>query len=138
VRVKAARELLASLEDVWGFLAEPHHFPDWWPGLAAVQPDRRGTARGARWRLIRDQNPTLLSKPGTPETLVVTSADPWRRLAFQLPAERLAAEVTLEPKARRTTVTLSVEGPLLFGPRRTLARRALSRLYDLCQTAADY
>ena len=35
-RVEAARELLAPREDVWAFLAEPHHLADWWPGIAAV------------------------------------------------------------------------------------------------------
>ena len=31
-RGKAERELLAPPADVWAFLAEPHHLPDWWPG----------------------------------------------------------------------------------------------------------
>ena len=32
----ARKELLAPLEDVWLFLAEPHHLSDWWPGVAGV------------------------------------------------------------------------------------------------------
>src|SRR5437667_108533 len=42
-------ELLAPVEDVWRFLAEPRHLADWWPGIAAVEPDRRGLVAGARW-----------------------------------------------------------------------------------------
>src|SRR4051812_50038265 len=51
-RVVASRELLAPPEDVWGFLAEPNHLADWWPGIHAVRPDRRGLAPGARWQLV--------------------------------------------------------------------------------------
>ena len=38
--------------------------------------------------------------------------------------------------ADRTQATITVEGPWLIAYRRTLARRALGRLYALCQTAA--
>ena len=50
-RVAATRELLAPREEVWRFLVEPHHLPDWWPGVRGVHPDRRGLAPGARWQL---------------------------------------------------------------------------------------
>ena len=60
-RASATRELLASREDVWAFVAEPHHFPDWWPGVAAVEPDRRGLAEGARWHVHGKDQPTLLA-----------------------------------------------------------------------------
>ena len=53
----AARELLAPREDVWLFLAEPHHLSDWWPGVAGVTPDRRGLAPGARWKLHAAMRP---------------------------------------------------------------------------------
>ena len=49
----ATRELLASREDVWRFLAEPYHLSDWWPGIVGVEPDRRGFEVGARWRVAR-------------------------------------------------------------------------------------
>ena len=38
--------------------------------------------------------------------------------------------------ADRTRATITVDGPWLIAYRRTLARRAAGRLYDLCQTAA--
>ena len=53
----ASRELLAARDDVWSFIAEPHHFSDWWPGIGGVQPDRRGLAEGARWEHQRHREP---------------------------------------------------------------------------------
>ncbi len=49
---EASRELLAPRDDVWEFLAEPHHLADWWPGITGVGPDRRGFAAGARWDVL--------------------------------------------------------------------------------------
>ena len=137
MRVEASRELLAPVEDVWEFVAEPHHLRDWWPGLAAVDPDRRGTSPGARWRIVADSNPSLFRRPSSTGTLLVDAAEPRRRFAFELPDERLQADVRLQSQGNRTLVRLAVEGPFLLGSRRTLARNALKRLYDLCQTAAE-
>ena len=44
-RVSASRELLAAREDVWSFIAEPHHFPDWWPGIGGVSRTAVGSRR---------------------------------------------------------------------------------------------
>ena len=138
VRVAAKRELLAPPEDVWAFLSEPHNLPDWWPRIAAVQPDRRRTARGARWQLTRRGQPSLFRRAGRGEGLVVTDVREQVRLAFQLPEDRLEVEVTLEPYMHdRTLAEVAVQGPLLWGSRRLLARQALGRIYDLCQTSAD-
>jgi uncharacterized protein YndB with AHSA1/START domain len=138
VRAQAERELLAPLEDVWAFLAEPYNLSDWWPGLAAVRPDRRGFARGARWEIVRNRDATLLRRPSSTGPLVVTAVEPGQRFAFQLSEERIAADLALEARGRdRTVATLSVEGPFLVGTRRALPRQALRRLYDLCQTAAE-
>ncbi len=52
-RVSVTRELLASREDVWAFIAEPHHFPTiavlkveapWLIGVGRTLP-RRALAR---------------------------------------------------------------------------------------------
>jgi hypothetical protein len=53
---------------------------------------------------------------------VITSTEP---TLFRKPAA-----------AGRTQATVTVEGPALFAYRRTPARRAVNRLYALCQTAA--
>jgi uncharacterized protein YndB with AHSA1/START domain len=137
MRVQAERELLAPRPDVWGFVAEPYHLADWWPGASGVQPDRRGSAAGARWQVIASHEPTLLRRPEATGTLVVTAAAKPELFAFQLTAEKLDVRVELEAiGADRTRVTITVEGPWLIAYRRTLARRAAARLYDLCQTAA--
>jgi len=135
----AKRELLAPPEDVWAFIGEPHNLADWWPGIDGVQPDRRGTARGARWKLSRSRQPTLFRKPGSGEGLVVTDVHEQSRLAFRLPDDRLEVVVTLEPHAHdRTVAEVVVTGTVLWGSRRLLARQALGRIYDLCQTSADH
>jgi uncharacterized protein YndB with AHSA1/START domain len=137
MRMQASRELISPRPDVWAFLSEPHHLPDWWPGVSGVEPDRRGAAAGARWRVITSNEPTLLRKPASAGTLVVTAADPPRRFVFHLVAEKLEVSVELEALTEhRTEATVTVEGPWLFAYRRSLARRAVSRLYALCQTAA--
>jgi len=131
---RAERELLASVADVWAFLAEPHHLADWWPGIAAVEPDRRGASAGARWR-VRASEPGWFRKEDA-ETLVVLAADPGERFSFELVGRKLRAELVLEPaRDRHTSATLTVSQPWPASPKR-LAKDAVSRLYDLCQTAA--
>ena len=127
------RELLAPPEDVWGFVSEPYHLADWWPGVAAVEPDRRGFAEGARWRLRRAE-PTLFRRAQATATLVVRRAEPFT-FGFHVVEDRLDAELTLEGDANRSLARLALAYPL-WRPQRHLARDALGRLYDLCQTAA--
>jgi uncharacterized protein YndB with AHSA1/START domain len=135
--MEATRELLAPRPDVWAFLAEPFHLADWWPGVSGVQPDRRGSAAGGRWEIVASTEPTLLRKPQARGTLVVTASEAPRLFAFHLVGEKLDVRVELEAtEAERTRATVIVQGPWLIAYRRTLARRAAARLYDLCQTAA--
>jgi uncharacterized protein YndB with AHSA1/START domain len=144
-RYTAERTLLAPVEDVWAFLAEPYHLPDWWPGLGGVQPDRRGVAPGARWAIVAagvrgDEplrplfGPGMLKRPNAAGTLLVIDVVPRRRLSFQLVAENITAEIDLSPaEENRTSVALAVEAS--WGRvRRAYAKDALRRLYDLVQT----
>ena len=134
----ATCELLAPREDVWRFLAEPHHFSDWWPGVGGVHPDRRGLAPGARWSLHGGMRPSLLRRPRSTTTLVVQAVEPPSRLAWHMTGDRLDAELSLDVAADdRTTAELTVSGPFLVGLRRSLPRTALNRLHALCQTAAE-
>jgi uncharacterized protein YndB with AHSA1/START domain len=136
--MQASRELLAPRPEVWSFLAEPFHLPDWYPGVSGVTPDRRGAAAGARWQVTSSNEPTLLRRPESAGTLLVTASEPPRLFAFRLVAEKLDVRVDLEATAAdRTYARLTIEGPWLIAYRRTLARRALNRLYALCQTAAS-
>ena len=137
-RVEAARRLLAPREDVWAFLAEPRHLADWWPGIAAVEPDRRGLAAGARWQIRGTNRPSFFRSPNPTGILLVLAAARPERIAFQLTGERIEAELRLEATAPdRTLATLTVSGPWLIGLGRSFPHRALNRLYGLVQTAAD-
>jgi uncharacterized protein YndB with AHSA1/START domain len=136
-RVSAQRELLAPRGDVWAFVAEPHHFPDWWPGIAAVRPDRRGFAEGARWEVVGSIRPTLLRHSASSGMLQVRAIEPYERFVFYLTGDHVEVELRLQALGGdRTRCILTVEGTFMFGMSRSLPRRALSRLHALCQTAA--
>jgi uncharacterized protein YndB with AHSA1/START domain len=141
-RISDSRELLAPREDVWKFLAEPYHLADWWPGVRGVQPDRRGLAPGARWLLNAGPQTgglvsTFLRRPETTQTLVVLEVNEGRRVRLLFTSDGVEAEVTLEPAPEgHTRATVVVDGPW-SRVNRSLPRNALSRLYALCQTAAE-
>jgi uncharacterized protein YndB with AHSA1/START domain len=136
--VSASRLLLAPREDVWAFIAEPHHFSDWWPGIAGVQPDRRGVAEGARWDVQGHDRPTLLRRATSSGKLLVRGVERPERFAWTMIGDHIDAELRLEERGPdRTLATLSVDAPWLFGFSRALPRRALTRLHALCQTAAE-
>ena len=137
-RASASRELLAPREDVWAFVAEPHHLADWWPGIAGVTPDRRGVAEGARWQVHGTDRPALFRRATSSGMLLVLGVQPPERLAWTLTGDHLDAELRLEEQsAARTIAILYVEAPWLFGFSRALPRRALTRLHALCQTAVE-
>ena len=136
----AARELLAPREDVWAFLAEPNHLSDWWPGINGVQPDRRGLAPGARWRIQGLGRPTFVvgRRPDVAGTLIFLDVRPPEFAAWQFVQARLDVELRLtEAATNRTRAELTISAPLLAGLRRSLPRKALTRLYALCQTGAE-
>jgi len=136
-RFAAERTLLAPLEDVWTFVAEPFNLPDWFPGVSGVQPDRRGLAPGARWEVLGPDRPSFLKKPDASGKLLVLEVVPMRRLAFQLTGQHLDAELDLaDVEGRQTQATLVVDAPFLT-VRRAFPHQALSRLYDLVQTGVE-
>ena len=135
-RYAAERVLIASLDDVWAFVAEPFNLPDWFPGVSGVQPDRRGMAPGARWQVLGPDRPSLLRKPDAAGKLLVLDVVPMRRIAFQLTGQRLDAELELEPVGAGTHATLAVEAPLLTVSR-SFPQKALQKLYELCQSGVD-
>jgi hypothetical protein len=116
---------------VWGFLAEPFHLSDWWPGIVGVEPDRRGFAPGARWKVrVRTSN-IFVGRRERETMLLVQEIDPFERWSWHLLSPKLDVEVRLRSLAAdRTLVTCTAGG------RRRLPELALRRLYDLVQTAA--
>jgi uncharacterized protein YndB with AHSA1/START domain len=137
-RYAADRVLLAPLDDVWAFLAEPYNLADWWPGISGVEPDRRGLAPGARWKVIGPVQPTYFRRPQATGTLLVLDVQPRERLAFQLAGDHIDAELTLRAADEaRTEVSLVIEGPWLIGLRRAFPRQALARLHSLLRTGEE-
>lgn len=136
----AERELLAPRADVWALVAEPYHLPDWWPGYTGVRPDRRGLAEGARWTVTRSRAPGFLRRPGGEATIVLRRVDPGLELRWLDVTQGLEASLELANAGpERTRATAAVEGPwwrLLAEGVRSEPRQALTRLHDLCQTAA--
>ena len=134
---RASIELLAPPEDVWAYLSQPYHLSDWWPGLGTVEPDRRGFAPGARWR-VRTREASLFRKAEAEDTLLVTVVDAQSRFAFEVVRARVRADLMLAPLGSdRTHAELVVEERFSLGfSRGRLAKDALSRLYDLVQTSA--
>ena len=125
------------MSDVWAFVAEPYHLSDWWPGVSGVEPDRRGVAAGARWRVVGPGHPGLFRRPRSEGLLLVHAAAPRERFTFELTQDRLTVDLRLEPTPdNRTLATLTVKGRFIGGPRRNLPKIALGRLFDLIQTGA--
>ena len=126
---EATLELLAPREDVWAFLAEPYHLSDWWPGITGVEPDRRGFAPGARWKVLATKRNIFVGPRPTETMLLIREIDPYERWMWHLLKPKTDVEIRLRSvDAARTAVTVSV----IDGS----ADKALKRLYDLVQTAA--
>ncbi|HUF01730.1 MAG TPA: SRPBCC family protein [Gaiellaceae bacterium] len=134
---RASIELLAVQDDVWAFVSEPYSFADWWPGIATVEPDRRGFAAGARWR-VRRREASLFRRAEAEDTLLVSAVDPPSRFAFELARAKVRATLVLVPHGPdRTRAELRAQEPFTLSfTRGRLAKDALARLYDLVQTSA--
>ena len=126
---EASSELLASRADVWAFLAEPYHLPDWWPGITGVEPDRRGFAPGARWKVHSTKRNVLIGRRKVETMLIVRDVEPYERWSWHVLQPAFDAEVRLRAVSPdRTVVTVATS--------RGNAREAVGRLYSLLQTAA--
>jgi hypothetical protein len=126
---QASLELLASRPDVWAFLAEPYHLPDWWPGITGVQPDHRGFAPGARWKVHATKWNPLAGTRGVETMLLVREVDQFERWTWHLLQPATDVEIRVQavaPDRTRVTVAASRGKPAV----------AVKRLYDLVQFAA--
>jgi uncharacterized protein YndB with AHSA1/START domain len=139
-RAHATREILAPREDVWTLIAEPYHLPDWWPAYTGVQPDRRGLAENARWKVVRARKPGLLRRGGRDGLIVITRVVPGEELRWRDVEDDLEGSVRLERSpGDRTRATLAVAGRwwrMRMDGAGQAPRAAADRLYELCQTAA--
>ena len=137
-RYAADRVLLAPLADVWAFLSEPYNLADWFPGVSGIEPDRRGLAPGARWKVIGPNEPSYFRRPQATGTLLIVDVVPQERIAFELTGDRISADLTLRAlDVDRTEASLVVDGPWLIGLRRAFPRQALDRLHGLLRTSEE-
>jgi uncharacterized protein YndB with AHSA1/START domain len=124
-------QLLAPRADVWAFLAEPYHLSDWWPGITGVEPDRRGFAPGARWKVLATKRNVLAGRRPVETILLVREIDEYERWNWHLLEPKTDVEITLRATEQdRTAVTVTTS--------RGSAEAAVKRLYDLVQTAATF
>ena len=140
-RIEATGVLQSERGDVWKLVAEPFHLPDWWPAYTGVEPDRRGLAENARWRVIRSVAPGFLRTPEGEGVIVLTKVVEGWELRWLDVKQDIEAGVLLDNAGvGRTRATTFVEGPWLrlrAEGARKLPERAVARLRDLCQTAAS-
>ena len=97
-RTSGSRTIAASPEAVWEVVADPHHLPRWWPGVARVEDVRAGR--------FTEVIPTRRGKLVRLDFIVLESDAPLRRSWTQelagTPFERLLSAWT-------TTITLARE-----------------------------
>jgi len=126
----ATLELLAPRADVWGFLAEPYHLADWWPGITGVEPDRRGFAPGARWKVHTTKRNVFIGRRSVETMLLIREIEPFERWTWHVLDPKTDVEIRLRAVADdRTEVSIT-------GGRDPA--RAVRRLYDLVQTGATF
>ena len=127
----AELELLAPRADVWAFLAQPYHLSDWWPGITGVEPDRRGFAPGARWKVLATKRNILVGRRSVETMLLIREIDEYERWTWHLLEPGTDVEIRVRSvDDDRTAVTVSTS--------RGSASTAVKRLYDLVQTAAKF
>jgi uncharacterized protein YndB with AHSA1/START domain len=98
-RTIRTRRIAAAPDAIWAIVADPHHLPRWWPGVARVED-----VRGGRFTEVI---PTRRGKPVRLDFLVIES-EPVRRVVWTqelrgTPFERLLSAWT-------TTVALEPDG----------------------------
>ena len=138
-RYAARRVLPATVEGVWAVLADPARFPEWWPGVEAVDPGRRGLVPGGLWRISGGggDRMSIRPRPQMVGQLLVIEAVPHSRVVFQLMAEQIDVELELAPaEDDQAAATLVVDAPRFRGVGRAFPSEVLARLAALVRPAA--
>jgi uncharacterized protein YndB with AHSA1/START domain len=127
------RTLAASQQELWEVIADPHHMPRWWPGVARVE-----AVAVDRWTQVFK---TKRGRPVRADFRLVHSEPPWMRAWEQeivgTPFERVLnesiVEVRLEPVGAGGTEVTVAQRQKLRGYSRTggfLLRRATRAQLD--------
>lgn len=128
MRVSAERAIRG---DVWAVLFEPYHLSDWWPGYSGVEPDRRGVAPGARWKVVRRRASGLLRGGGGEGLIVLDRIEPGHAFAWNDVPGRYRVEVETDGVFVRISLETSWWRMLDL---RGHPKQALGRLQALCET----
>ena len=54
-KIHRSTKILATPESIWEYLAQPKHWPEWDPDMAAVEADAPGFENGQAWTVRLDQ-----------------------------------------------------------------------------------
>ena len=127
-KVAATRRIDAPRELVWAVVADPERFGDWWPGVASVEPGRRGLVPGARWRIEGESRGRYLRRPLPAGELLVLAVRIAERVAFQLTGDRIDVELVLRDDDGGTAAELVLDSPPLIGMRRAFPGSVLRAL----------
>lgn len=128
---RSATEIVpAPRAEVWAILAEPLHLPDWWPGIIAVEPDRRGFAPGARWQATVTRRNPFLGKRRIETGLLLRDVELYERWTWHLVTARCDVEIKLRAVGERETEVTVTTGRGRAG----LPREAVRRLRELVVT----
>ncbi|MDQ6914493.1 MAG: SRPBCC family protein [Actinomycetota bacterium] len=131
-RTSRTRTVACDPAEIWAVVADPHHFPRWWPRVERVE-----AVDGGRWTKV------FMTRKGRPvraDFEVLESREPavraWRQELEDSPFERVlgdaVTEVHIEPAGAGAEVTIS-QRQKLRGMARLgglLVRRATGRVLD--------
>jgi uncharacterized protein YndB with AHSA1/START domain len=115
---KAQRTIRAPRTEVWRVVADPHHMPRWWPGIARME----GVGDDQFTQVFM----TKRGKPVRADFRIVVAEPPWRLTWEQelpgTPFERVLSELVTEillQDAREGTLVTLAERQKLRGYTRT-------------------
>jgi uncharacterized protein YndB with AHSA1/START domain len=134
VLARRTRLIKASPEAIWDVVADPHHFPRWWPGVVRVEgahhdrftqvyTSKRGRAVRMDFRLLRSEPPAERHDARLAFTQEIEGTP------FERVLREAVTEVALEPAEDGTLVTVE-QRQKLKGYSRTgglLLRRATGK-----------
>lgn len=126
------RVIAAAQKEIWTIVADAHHMPRWWPGIARME----GVTDEGFTQVFK----TKRGRPVRADFRVLASDPPWRRVFEQevvgTPFERVLSqsiiEISLAPAEDGTEVTIA-HGQKLRGYSRTgavMLRRATAKRLD--------
>jgi uncharacterized protein YndB with AHSA1/START domain len=114
----------APPEDVWKLLYDPSRFPDWWAGVATVEPGGGG-----------EYTMYPAGYPDFPMAQLLDSSRDEQRVTVSCLVSDLRFDWRLEPNGSGTTITVDVEIPEAEAHRldaqRELITASLRRLAEL-------